>query len=36
MLVVNFDKAIETFHDTGIWVRFAVIISETAKVVGMT
>jgi RimJ/RimL family protein N-acetyltransferase len=36
MLDENFDKAIETFHDTGNWVRFAVINSETAKVVGMT
>lgn len=36
MLDENFDKAIEAFHDTTNWVRFAVIKSETGRVVGMT
>ena len=36
MLDENFDKAIEAFHDTSNWVRFAVINSETDMVVGMT
>jgi RimJ/RimL family protein N-acetyltransferase len=36
MLDENFDKAIEAFHDTTNWVRFAVINGETDKVVGMT
>ena len=36
MLDENFDEAIQTFHDTTNWVRFAVINSETGKLVGMT
>ena len=36
MLDDNFDKAIEAFHDTTNWVRFAVINRETGKLVGMT
>ena len=32
----NFDQAIEAFHDTSNWVRFAVISRETGKLVGMT
>ncbi|NVD27103.1 GNAT family N-acetyltransferase [Parasphingorhabdus flavimaris] len=36
MLDENFDKAIEAFHDTTNWVRFAVINSQTGKLVGMT
>ena len=36
MLDENFDKAIQAFHDTTNWVRFAVINSETDRVVGMT
>ena len=36
MLDDNFDKAIEAFHDTTNWVRFAVINRETDKLVGMT
>ncbi|WP_417622137.1 GNAT family N-acetyltransferase [Parasphingorhabdus sp.] len=36
MLDENFDKAIEAFHGTTNWVRFAVINSETGTVVGMT
>jgi len=36
MLDENFDKAIEAFHDTTNWVRFAVIESEAGTVVGMT
>jgi RimJ/RimL family protein N-acetyltransferase len=36
MLDENFDKAIEAFHDTTNWVRFAVINAETDVVVGMT
>ncbi len=36
MLDENFDKAIEAFHDTTNWVRFAVINAETDMVVGMT
>jgi len=36
MLDENFDKAIEAFHDTTNWVRFAVIKNETDTVVGMT
>ncbi|WP_417590868.1 GNAT family N-acetyltransferase [Parasphingorhabdus sp.] len=36
MLDENFDKAIEAFHNTTNWVRFAVINSETGTVVGMT
>jgi RimJ/RimL family protein N-acetyltransferase len=36
MLDENFDKAIEAFHDTTNWVRFAVINRETGKLVGMT
>ncbi len=36
MLDENFDKAIRAFHDTKSWVRFAVINSETGKLVGMT
>lgn len=36
MLDENFDKAIEAFHDTTNWVRFAVINRETDTVVGMT
>lgn len=36
MLDENFDKAIEEFHDTINWVRFAVINRETGKLVGMT
>ncbi len=36
MLDENFDKAIEAFHDTTSWARFAVINSETGKLVGMT
>lgn len=36
MLDKNFDKAIQAFHNTSNWVRFAVINSETDTVVGMT
>ena len=36
MLDDNFDNAIEAFHDTTNWVRFAVINRETGKLVGMT
>lgn len=36
MLDENFDKAIETFHDTSNWVRFAVINTNSGSVVGMT
>lgn len=36
MLDENFDKAIEAFHDTTNWVRFAVINADTNQVVGMT
>ena len=36
MLEENFDKAIKAFHNTGNWVRFAVIHCETDMVVGMT
>ncbi|MEH6716457.1 GNAT family protein [Parasphingorhabdus flavimaris] len=36
MLDENFDKAIEAFHDTTNWVRFAAINRETGKLVGMT
>jgi len=36
MLDENFDKAIEAFHDTTSWVRFAVINIKTDTVVGMT
>ena len=36
MLDENFDKAIEAFHDTSNWVRFAVINRETGQLVGMT
>ena len=36
MLDENFDKSIRAFHDTTNWVRFAVISSETGKLVGMT
>lgn len=36
MLDENFDKAIEAFHDTTNWVRFAVINTGTDAVVGMT
>lgn len=36
MLDENFDKAIQSFHNTSNWVRFAVINSETNTVVGMT
>lgn len=36
MLDENFDKAIEAFHDTTNWVRFAVINTDTGKLVGMT
>lgn len=36
MLDENFDKAIEAFHDTTNWVRFAVVNSGTGTVVGMT
>ena len=36
MLDENFDKAINAFHNTTNWVRFAVINSETDIVVGMS
>ena len=36
MLDENFDKAIDAFHNTTNWVRFAVIDSETDGVVGMS
>ena len=36
MLDENFDKAIDAFHNTTNWVRFAVINSETDIVVGMS
>ena len=36
MLDENFDKAIQAFHDTTNWVRFAVVNAETDSVVGMT
>lgn len=36
MLDENFDKAIQAFHNTSNWVRFAVINSESDTVVGMT
>ena len=36
MLDENFDKAIQAFHNTSNWVRFAVINRETDTVVGMT
>lgn len=36
MLDEHFDKAIEAFHDTTSWVRFAVIHADTGKLVGMT
>lgn len=36
MLAENFDKAIQAFHNTTNWVRFAVINRETDTVVGMT
>ncbi|AMO71970.1 GNAT family N-acetyltransferase [Sphingorhabdus sp. M41] len=36
MLDENFDRAIEAFHDTTNWVRFAVINGKTGTVVGMT
>ena len=36
MLDENFDKAIQTFHDTSNWVRFAVINADTGKLVGMS
>lgn len=36
MLDENFDKAIDAFHNTTNWVRFAVINSETGIVVGMS
>ncbi|MEH6790709.1 GNAT family N-acetyltransferase [Parasphingorhabdus sp.] len=36
MLEENFDKAIEAFHDTSNWVRFAVIDIASGTVVGMT
>ena len=36
MLDENFDKAIDAFHNTTNWVRFAVINSETDNVVGMS
>lgn len=36
MLDENFDKAIEAFHDTTNWVRFAVINTRSDAVVGMT
>lgn len=36
MLGENFDKAIEAFHDTTNWVRFAVINTDAGTLVGMT
>jgi RimJ/RimL family protein N-acetyltransferase len=36
MLDENFDQAIRSFHDTSNWVRFAVLHSETGRLVGMT
>ena len=36
MLDENFEKAIEAFHDTANWVRFAVINAGTGMLVGMT
>ena len=36
MLGDDFDKAIKAFHDMTSWVPFAVINTETGKVVGMT
>lgn len=36
MLDEHFDKAMELFHSTGNWVQFAVIHSETGKLVGMS
>lgn len=36
MLDKNFDKAIQAFHNTSNWVRFAVINSESDTVVGMS
>lgn len=36
MLDENFDQAIQAFHDTTNWVRFAVINADTDKLVGMT
>lgn len=36
MLGDDFDKAMELFHSTDNWVRFAVINAETGKLVGMS
>ncbi len=36
MLGDDFDQAIEAFHDTTNWVRFAVLSTESGAVVGMT
>ncbi|MEP2988533.1 MAG: GNAT family protein [Parasphingorhabdus sp.] len=36
MLGDDFDKAMRAFHDMKSWVQFAVINTETSKVVGMT
>ena len=36
MLDEHFDKAMELFHNTGNWARFAVIHNDTGKLVGMS
>jgi RimJ/RimL family protein N-acetyltransferase len=36
MLGEHFDKAMEAFHNTGNWVRFAVINTDTGRLVGMS
>jgi RimJ/RimL family protein N-acetyltransferase len=36
MLGEHFDKAMEAFHNTGNWARFAVINTDTGRLVGMS